>query len=60
MDDLDHGARCAAHVGEVFPPRCSDCDAAAVEAAAETARQMTVSRPAPIWPEPLPEDDGEG
>jgi hypothetical protein len=22
----DHGLRCDRHVGEVFPPRCGDCD----------------------------------
>lgn len=23
--EIDTGARCEAHVGEVFPPRCADC-----------------------------------
>lgn len=26
MSALDSGVRCDAHVGEVFPPRCADCD----------------------------------
>jgi hypothetical protein len=29
--EIDHGARCDNHVGEVFPPRCAECDAAAAE-----------------------------
>lgn len=29
LSELDHGVRCERHVGEVFPPRCSDCNAAA-------------------------------
>jgi hypothetical protein len=29
----DRGARCDAHVGEVFLPRCEACDVAALEAA---------------------------
>ena len=24
--DVDFGQRCERHVGEVFPPRCVDCD----------------------------------
>ncbi len=27
MGETDDGARCAEHEGEVFPPRCADCDA---------------------------------
>lgn len=27
---LDTGERCEEHVGEVFPPRCYDCAAAAI------------------------------
>lgn len=23
--EIDTGARCEAHVGEVFPPRCAEC-----------------------------------
>jgi len=30
---MDAGVRCEAHVGEVFPPRCADCEALAVEVA---------------------------
>ena len=26
----DLGNRCSSHVGEAFPPRCSDCDIATV------------------------------
>ena len=26
MTDTDTGARCASHVGEVFPPRCAACE----------------------------------
>lgn len=26
MDHIDTGERCEAHVGEVFPPRCNDCE----------------------------------
>jgi hypothetical protein len=33
---LDHGIRCDRHVGEVFPPRCRDCNAAAREDDAAT------------------------
>jgi hypothetical protein len=29
LSDLDHGARCERHVGEVFPPRCDECTALA-------------------------------
>ncbi len=25
LTDLDNGARCDRHVGEVFPVRCADC-----------------------------------
>ena len=25
---LDQGSRCESHVGEVYPPRCSECDSA--------------------------------
>jgi hypothetical protein len=25
MDTIDNGERCERHIGEVFPPRCSDC-----------------------------------
>lgn len=32
MTGIDIGARCERHVGEVFPPRCSDCSDAAAEA----------------------------
>jgi hypothetical protein len=27
MGEMDDGARCAEHMGEVFPPRCTRCDA---------------------------------
>ncbi|MFC0681982.1 hypothetical protein ACFFGH_29475 [Lysobacter korlensis] len=27
VGEMDDGARCAEHVGEVFPPRCPQCDA---------------------------------
>lgn len=27
--ELDYGVRCEEHTGEVFPPRCRDCDATA-------------------------------
>ena len=37
MEELDHGIRCDRHIGEVFPPRCRDCDAAARERDAATA-----------------------
>jgi hypothetical protein len=36
----DQGARCEAHVGEVFQPRCTECDSATLEA----------SPPAPLHP----------
>ena len=26
--EVDYGERCERHVGEVYPPRCSDCDRA--------------------------------
>lgn len=26
MFAIDTGARCEAHAGEVFPPRCADCE----------------------------------
>ncbi|RFA12644.1 hypothetical protein B7R21_09870 [Subtercola boreus] len=29
MRAIDIGARCEAHVGEVYPPRCAECAAAA-------------------------------
>ena len=25
--EIDTGIRCGEHVGEVFPPRCAECDA---------------------------------
>jgi hypothetical protein len=28
MTEIDHGARCDRHVGEVFPPRCTECETA--------------------------------
>jgi hypothetical protein len=28
-NEMDHGERCPRHTGEVFLPRCADCDAAA-------------------------------
>jgi hypothetical protein len=28
MTELDLGTRCDDHIGEVFPPRCTDCDQA--------------------------------
>ncbi len=30
--EIDLGERCAQHLGEVFPPRCRDCDLATLEA----------------------------
>lgn len=30
--EIDHGARCDSHVGEVFRVRCADCDQADIEA----------------------------
>ncbi len=27
MGEMDDGARCPEHVGEVFRPRCAQCDA---------------------------------
>ncbi len=27
MGEIDDGARCAEHIGEVFRPRCTECDA---------------------------------
>ncbi|MCU1598540.1 MAG: hypothetical protein JWQ47_2279 [Glaciihabitans sp.] len=30
--EVDLGVRCERHVGEVFPPRCQDCDLATLEA----------------------------
>ena len=35
MVEIDLGARCSDHVGEVFPPRCSDCDQATVRNASD-------------------------
>ncbi|WP_434316379.1 hypothetical protein [Leifsonia sp. P73] len=32
IHEPDTGARCETHVGEAFPPRCADCDAAARDA----------------------------
>jgi hypothetical protein len=29
IEPVDGGQRCEQHVGEVFPPRCVDCDLAA-------------------------------
>ena len=29
--EVDFGQRCESHVGEVYPPRCSDCDAASAD-----------------------------
>jgi hypothetical protein len=37
MSELDHGVRCERHVGEVFPPRCGDCQAEARAADEATA-----------------------
>jgi len=37
FSELDHGIRCDKHVGEVFPPRCADCTAAALERDQATA-----------------------
>jgi len=36
--EIDSGVRCDRHVGEVFPPRCSDCTA---EAKAEKPAELT-------------------
>lgn len=33
-DFVDHSSRCTAHVGEIFPVRCRDCDAEAQAARA--------------------------
>jgi hypothetical protein len=41
---IDTGARCDRHVGEVFPPRCADCD----------ALQDEEGMHSPRTPEPLP------
>ncbi len=33
VGEMDDGARCPGHVGEVFPPRCIQCDALREESA---------------------------
>ena len=35
MTEIDQGARCDRHVGEVFAPRCADCERANRDAAAD-------------------------
>ncbi len=37
LAELDHGMRCDRHIGEVFPPRCSDCSREAAERDEATA-----------------------
>ena len=46
---MDLGVRCDRHVGEVFPPRCSECDA---------LQRPTVREPEPElpWAESKPYD----
>ncbi len=39
--DTDLGIRCDRHVGEAFPPRCADCDAATAEHANEQSAART-------------------
>lgn len=54
MTATDVGARCTAHAGEAFRPRCGDCDAAAVEYA-ESLRAPVI----PSWPVPLSDAEVE-
>jgi hypothetical protein len=35
ISELDHGIRCDRHIGEAFPPRCSDCDVLTVQQASD-------------------------
>jgi hypothetical protein len=35
ISELDHGIRCDDHIGEVFPPRCADCDALTLQGASD-------------------------
>ncbi len=46
VGEIDDGARCAVHVGEVFPPRCTECDALREERAPD------------VW-EPIAEFDSD-
>jgi len=57
MEDIDHGARCEDHVGEVFRPRCEACDAAAVEQAREAAAAVSRALQPLAWPAIAPEDE---
>jgi hypothetical protein len=49
--ELDLGARCADHVGALYPPRCRECEAAAREAAAtpHLERRVRSHDPEPSW-----------
>lgn len=40
IHEPDTGARCSEHVGEAFPPRCSDCDSSARDAATPTTPNL--------------------
>ncbi len=43
MGELDDGARCDEHVGEVFPPRCARCDALRNESSSDGCEPGTLS-----------------
>lgn len=65
MRSIDPGARCDAHVGEVFPPRCRDCEAEAASSPPAPAPRPCVYVPGsscprhPHYPEPCDACDRE-
>jgi len=62
MGEVDLGIRCDQHVGEVFPPRCAACDAAAESVRIPESFRTESVRPVPVprdtaWPIPADEPD---
>jgi hypothetical protein len=57
MTETDHGTRCDAHVGEVFPPRCEACTTAQMEAGdprdVRPSRDVTRMSPGTVAVAPL-------
>lgn len=47
---MDIGARCEVHVGEVFPPRCADCERLQVFSSEQVRTEFTPEPWAPSTP----------
>ena len=45
IHESDTGARCEAHVGEAFPPRCAECDATVHDATPDMERRVRSDGP---------------